>query len=250
MACFTTMTGESCDQLATMDRSMNAVSRTPSWFVKIFNGHARVVIFLISPVFSVLFCFVLFCFEQETIYTIRVIAVFKFLPLYILKWWAWKTSKLGLTVYIVFRLSSSYNFVSTALGMFTNFCLVPMLLLAGSLVPIFHLLFPCNLCCYLQVFRYQLKLRARFYVRDTGHARLIDQLTKKASEVREIVGHFISWQMAGLLYLTELRILYSDKTCFFNQWERTLYPNVIIIWINPLYLCHIIVFILSESFFS
>ncbi|CAH3153888.1 unnamed protein product [Pocillopora meandrina] len=108
------------------------------------------------------------------------------------------------SIYIVFRLSSSYNFVSTALGMFTNFCLVPMLLLAGSLVPIFHLLFPCNLCCYLQVFRYQLKLRARFYVRDTGHARLIDQLTKKASEVREIVGHFISWQMAGLLYLTEL----------------------------------------------
>lgn len=41
--------------------------------------------------------------------------------------------------------------------------------------------------------------RAWFYVRDTGHERLVDQLTKKASEVREMVRHFTSWQMAGPL---------------------------------------------------
>ena len=39
--------------------------------------------------------------------------------------------------------------------------------------------------------------RAWFYVRDTGHERLVDQLTKKAS--REMVRHFTSWQMAGPL---------------------------------------------------
>ena len=55
-----------------------------------------------------------------------------------------------------------------------------MLPLAGSLVPKFHLLFLCNLQCYLKVFLYQLKPRAWFYVRDTGHERLVDQLTKKS----------------------------------------------------------------------
>ena len=61
----------------------------------------------------------------------------------------------------------------TALGMFTNLCLVLLLLLVGSLVPKFHF-----------------------------------QLTKKSGrEVREMDGHCINWQMAQQLTPSSMFVL-------------------------------------------
>ena len=114
-----------------------------------FNSYISLAILFIIPV---LFCFVLFCsvlfcfvFEHETVYTIQVLAVFDFY---------YRVQACNLTECENIQNSrtlpfdfSLMIFVSahvvitsiTAPGMFTNLCLVLLLLSADSLVPKFHL---------------------------------------------------------------------------------------------------------------
>ena len=114
-----------------------------------FNSYVSLAILFIIPV---LFCFVLFCsvlfcfvFEHETVYTTQVLAVFDFY---------YRVQACNLTECENIQNSrtlpfdfSLMIFVSahvvitsiTAPGMFTNLCLVLLLLSADSLVPKFHL---------------------------------------------------------------------------------------------------------------
>ena len=127
-----------------------------------FNNCASLVIFFII---LVLF-YSVFVFEHEAIYTIRVLAVFDVYYRKLTIEPSVKTFKTW-TFHFIFSLSlfvcARVVITSiTALGMFTNLCLVLLLLLVGSLVPKFHF-----------------------------------QLTKKSRrEVREMDGHCINWQMA------------------------------------------------------
>ena len=149
------MTGERHDELAAINLNMIVVALTPSWFIWILT---------IMPVWlyfsSFLFCSVLFCFRTRSyIYYTSVSCVWCLLP-------SVKTFKTR-TVHFIFSLSlfvcARVVITSiTALGMFTNLCLVLLWLLVGSLAPKFHF-----------------------------------QLTKKSRrEVREMDGHCINWQMA------------------------------------------------------
>ena len=104
-----------------------------------FNNCASLVIFFII---LVLF-YSVFVFEHEAIYTIRVLAVFDVYYRKLTIELSVKTFKTR-TVHFIFSLSlfvcARVVITSiTALGMFTNLCLVLLLLLVGSLVPKFHL---------------------------------------------------------------------------------------------------------------
>ena len=70
-AFFTAMTGDRYEELAAMGRKRSRYD--PVMICMNFNSDASMVIFFIIPIFF--FCFV---FEHETLYTIRVLAVFDF----------------------------------------------------------------------------------------------------------------------------------------------------------------------------
>ena len=69
-ACSTVMTRDHHDELAAIDLSMIAVALTPSWLVWILTVMPRYIFHHT--------CFFCFVFENETLYTIKVLAVFDF----------------------------------------------------------------------------------------------------------------------------------------------------------------------------
>ena len=90
-----------------------------------FNSYATLAIFFIIPV---LFCFV---FEHETIHTTRVLAAFDF--------YYFKTRTVHFLYSLRTSVSAHVRITSiTAPGMFTNLCLVLLLLFADLPVPKFH----------------------------------------------------------------------------------------------------------------
>ena len=93
-ACFTAMTEDRHDEQTAMDLSVIAVALTPAWLVWILT---------VMPVWSYFSSF-LFCFDHETLLTIRVLAVFDFITAHKLAiQLSVKTSK-TLTVHVVFSL--------------------------------------------------------------------------------------------------------------------------------------------------
>lgn len=75
-AYFTAMTENRHDELAAMNHSMIAVTRSP-WFANFLAAMP-----VLSRFLSFLFyCFVYDSYEHEIIYTVRAIAVFKFYSL-------------------------------------------------------------------------------------------------------------------------------------------------------------------------
>ena len=150
----------------------------PVWFI-----------FFIIPVFF--FCFV---FGHETTYTVCK-------PYYSMYWndnpsvKAFKTRKVHLVFSLVILVFAPVIISSiTTIGMFSNHCLVLLLLLVGQLS--------------VQKFDFQLK-------------------KINLTEVQEMVGHCTNWQMAWQL-IVPLHDVYSDKRRSFNQWQCTLYPNFVI----------------------
>ena len=106
-ACSTAMTEDRHDELAAIDLSMIAVALTPSWLVWILTVMPLWLYFL-----SFLFCSVLFL-NSNFIYYTSVSCVWFLLPFVSLQSnWAWKPSKLGLSISFFFedfRLCSRYN---------------------------------------------------------------------------------------------------------------------------------------------
>ena len=94
---------------------------------------------------SFLIFFFVFFFEQEPIYTIRVVAVFYSYyrrPVSLQSNWEWKPSTLGMFISFPFLkiFLSAHVIITeiTAFGMFTNLCLVLLLVRADSLIPKFQ----------------------------------------------------------------------------------------------------------------
>lgn len=88
------------------------------------------------------------------------------------------------------------------------------------LVPKFHFLATCKLCCYPQVVMYHLKFKILF----SRFAFWVKK--KKKREVRELAGQCTNWSMAWHNYSVHL---HSDKPRCFRQSEPASYRNFIII---------------------
>ena len=173
-----------------------AVALTPSWLVWIST---------VMPVwlyFSYHSCFVLhFFFEHETIscYT-SVSWVWFLLPYVSLQSnWAWKPSILGLhcVFSLDFRLCSRYNNINYGAWHVYK-------LLLGSFVA----------TCWLACSEIFLSTKEKKLERSPGKGRTWYNLAY------------------GVTALAQLYALYSDRAHSFNQWQRALYPNFVIIKFN------------------
>ena len=163
-ACFNVMTGDRHDEPAAMDLSPILAALRSSWLVWILTVKP-VCIFNDS-------CFVLFCFwTRNCIYYASVSCVWFLIPCVSchstvsVKIFKPRTVHFvfSLRIFVFAHVLLAYNI--TALGMFTNLCLVLLSQFADSLVPKFHL-----------------------------------QLTKKSQRrVREMVGHSKIRQMVWQL---------------------------------------------------
>ena len=112
------------------------------------KSYASLVVFFIILDFFVFVCFcffLFFFFEQEPIYTIRVVAVFYSYyrrPVSLQSNREWKPSTLGMFISFPFLKIFLFAHVIiteiTAFGMFTNLCLVLLLVRADSLIPKFQ----------------------------------------------------------------------------------------------------------------
>ena len=145
-----------------------------------FNSYASLAILFMS----FLFFFCIFFFEHEPIQAIRVLTEFDFY---------YRTSACNLTERENLQYSDRpfrfvFGFSSiTALSMFTNPCLVLLLLLAGLLVPKF----------FFQLTKKKLE-------RSPGKGRTQHNLTDDVTA------------------LAQFYALYSDRAQSFNHWQRAL----------------------------
>ena len=168
------MTGDRHDEPAAMDLSPILAALRSSWLVWILTVKP-VCIFNDS-------CFVLFCFwTRNCIYYVSVRCVWFLIPCVSchstvsVKIFKPRTVHFvfSLRIFVFAHVLLAYNI--TALGMFTNLCLVLLSQFADSLVPKFHL-----------------------------------QLTKKSQRrVREMVGHSTIRQMVWQLQLSSCSIFYT-----------------------------------------